>query len=291
MCMKNAQPIVLLLAILLFLPMAPGALTTAEAQGVEHRPSAELFVYVGCMYCPYAEDALPGLISSTNAVVLVYHVWSDQAGWDTSEGEALAASYGVSGAPAMMVDGVDLIQGADPMGYGQGNFDQSCEDAYVDSVDGRQDSSSIQILPSIQKSGDKLSLSADIYLDILSSQDMAARFVVYEKTASFQGINYLNVVRDVKSHGAIVQSGKTTFSEEIFIPRDTQNSDNLGLAVMVYSQGTGEVLQSNTADVVQAPTTSGGEVEDEGGISTTNLLLLGVVGVLVVAVVVRWRKV
>jgi len=32
-------------------------------------------------------------------------------------------------------------------------------------------------------------------------------------------------------------------------------------------------------------------VEDGGGISTTNLLLLGVVGVLVVAVVVRWRKV
>ncbi|MDG6220430.1 MAG: hypothetical protein QCI38_03165, partial [Candidatus Thermoplasmatota archaeon] len=89
--MKKAQAL-LFVGILVLSSMSLVA-APSQAQEYSKLPVAELFVYIGCHYCVYAEDAIPEVMTSTGALVLEYHIWSDQAGWKTLEGDVLASSY------------------------------------------------------------------------------------------------------------------------------------------------------------------------------------------------------
>ncbi|MCK4718693.1 MAG: hypothetical protein KAT70_08500 [Thermoplasmata archaeon] len=294
----------LLMLSALLVPAAPaeGGTTTSK------RPVAELFVYVGCHYCTHAEDAIPKVTATTDALVLEYHLWSaDIAGWNTPEGDALAEAYGITGTPAVMVDGAVKLPGADPSGYGsQDRFTESCEDAYISAVNGRPDTTQASLETSLARTNDELSAEAAIGMDALFTDGLKLRFVVYETQATYDGRTYRNVVRAILSPEAITQPGEYSVYRNFSTPSDTQNVDALGIAVLLYSSLTGEVFQSSASLLSSSPPSSDqldpgavGEDQqnaipaprDERELPLLNITLVMAAVGLAVVVALRWRKV
>ncbi|GEM_PF-4098356 len=269
-----------------------GTATASAHSGKKHMPVAELFVYIGCQYCPYAEAGMYRLASERDDFFfLEYHIWNDQAGWSSNQTNALAAAYGVQGTPFVAVDGVIPISGADPSNYGFGMFEESCHDAYKNAVEQRLSKSSLySITVSVKKTGDNITATATIEINDpdFAEKNPYARFILFERGASFGGEKYRNVVRDLPQATPILEPGRTHVTKNFTVPPETQDPKMLGVAVMIQNWYTGEIMESNYVYLNPAVKTSG----DFGNSPPVPLLAVASTGAgaAIVIGVFLWKK-
>ncbi|UCH89021.1 MAG: tandem-95 repeat protein [Thermoplasmata archaeon] len=220
-------------------PTAP-AQAAPEARGETRVVLAERFTATWCGFCPNAAGGLAQLqneVGIDNLVALAYHVSDDLATTDT---EARATAYGVSGIPDVFFDATLRETGA---GSVSGAYT-----AYKGHYDARRAvSSNLKMESGGTISGNQANIEVQIEAVGSVSGSFNLRYVLYEDSISLGGDTYNNVVRSMKSESISASDFPLSKSTQFTID-GTWSSGNLGAAVFVQTGTNGEVLQAKYED-------------------------------------------
>ncbi|MDG6221258.1 MAG: hypothetical protein QCI38_07400, partial [Candidatus Thermoplasmatota archaeon] len=211
------------------------------------------------------------------------------------------SSYDIQGTPAMIIDGVTKLSGADPSRYGDtARFTESCRDAYVSAVNARPQYVNIALSASLYRNGSDFSASSTFTTGPETPSSLAIRMVAFETSVEYDGRTYHNVVRAMMQPEEISSGGTSTFTKTFTTPSKTTDTSNIRVAAIVFDTNTGEIYQSAYSDqypgaegdtVQNPPPDSSHNPQSEQGFSLVNIMLIGTAIALGAAVLVRWRKV
>lgn len=219
----------------------PASVTATE--GEPRKVMLELLTATWCASCPYADEAADDLsrdYGPERFTVLQYHVSND--GLDTVETNERRDDYdaGQTGIPAAWFDGTE---GVHSVGSQEVKF---FYDLYKEKIDERLNSPSpISISLNLSESSGEVTVSASFakLRTILVPDTIHARYVLFENSVQYKAVLYNYVVRDVElkdfDYDALPYTEPVTFDIET-----GWDPSNMGVAVYVQAETTGEVLQS-----------------------------------------------
>lgn len=224
-----------------FSAFLPVGVTATE--GGPRKVMLELITATWCASCPYADEAADELsrdYGPERFTVLQYHISPDVL--DTAETNERRDDYnaGQTGIPAAWFDGTE---GVHSVGSQKVEF---FYDLYKEKIDERLNSPSpISISLTLSESSGEITASASFakLRTILVPDTIHARFVLYENSIQHDASLYNYVVRDVElkdfHYDALPYTEPVTFGIET-----GWDPSNMGVAVFVQAETTGEVLQS-----------------------------------------------
>lgn len=245
---------VLLASLVLVGPFSAIVPTSVVAsEGEPRKVMLELLTATWCVTCPYADEAADDLsreYGPERFTVLQYHVSLD--GLDTPETNERRDAYnaGQTGLPAAWFDGTEGVHsvGEPDVGF--------FHDLYEDKIEKRLKSPSpISISITVTESIDEITVSASFSKsrDILVPDNIYARYVLFENSVAYNGPIYNYVVRDVDVKD--FHYADLPYNQQVKFGLDTGwDSSNMGVALYVQAETTGEVLQSVSSVLGPEPT-------------------------------------
>ena len=194
----------------------------------------ELFVYIGCVYCPDAEAASYKIQDNygSSMLFLEHHIWSDAAGWALDESGARAQHFlgQDDGVPSVILDGSTKIDGRETNGWDYNTYKNYIEAEPSNPYMGSD-------MTVIFEPGED-SITADWDIDILGEVSGSAQafFVLYQKQASHDGVTYRQVVRDITPYQSGFTAGDNSLTASF--PYPLQSANGMGVAAILEDKNT-----------------------------------------------------
>ncbi len=229
------------------------ATNVVASEGKPRNVMLELITATWCATCPYSDKAVDTLsidYGPERISVLQWHVSLD--GLDTEKTNERGYEYnaGQTGLPAAWFDGT---KGVHSVGSPDWEFFYGL---YKEALNERLKSSSpISISISLSQSSGNVTVSASFekVRNIVVSDPINTRYVLYENSVEYDEVLYNYVVRDAEERSFDYEG--LPYNQDVTFELDgSWDASNMGIVVFVQVMDDGEVLQSANAVIGTEPT-------------------------------------
>lgn len=204
----------------------------------------ELFSFVGCAFCPNAEEAVDSLKSEyrDSLAVLIYHMRVSGDTLSPEDAQTRAEWYGVSAAPTALFDGDRKLVGASTV--------EIAYNSYKDRIVTRRSTpSSFEMSTDVTLTPSNIQVDCEVIALGSTKQGLQVRVVLFQDSVIVEQSRYDFVVRWIEETD-LLWAGSDTFRVTFSLPR-RWTTGALGIVGFLQDDATQEVLQSVVEDVSQ----------------------------------------